>query len=222
MYAGLAPYEALALYAVITYMDSVEGVFVPEGGMHAMATGLAEAVEKAGADVRYDAPVTRILRDGGGAVTRRRARRRRARSMPTPWSATPTCRWPTARCSTASTRRAPPAAGATRRRACCGWPACGACRRPAPPTTTSTSAATGTTSFDALINDGTLMPDPSILVTLHSLDDPSLAPAGCSTLYVLEPVPNLDGRVDWTRERDPARVDAWSARSRRSAIRSTS
>ena len=43
------------------------------------------------------------------------------------------------------------------------------------------------------------MPDPSILVTLHSLDDPSLAPPGCSTLYVLEPVPNLDGRVDWTR-----------------------
>ena len=42
MYAGLAPYEALALYAVITYMDSVEGVFVPEGGMHRMASGLAE------------------------------------------------------------------------------------------------------------------------------------------------------------------------------------
>ena len=39
MYAGLAPYEALALYAVITYMDSVEGVFVPEGGMHMMAHG---------------------------------------------------------------------------------------------------------------------------------------------------------------------------------------
>ena len=32
MYAGLAPYEALALYAVITYMDSVEGVYVPQGG----------------------------------------------------------------------------------------------------------------------------------------------------------------------------------------------
>ena len=37
MYAGLAPYQALALYAVITYMDTVEGVFAPEGGMHQMA-----------------------------------------------------------------------------------------------------------------------------------------------------------------------------------------
>ena len=36
MYAGLAPDDALALYAVITYMDSIEGVYFPEGGMHAM------------------------------------------------------------------------------------------------------------------------------------------------------------------------------------------
>ena len=69
MYAGLAPYEALALYAVITYMDAVEGVVVPEGGMHRMATGLAAAVEKAGVEIRYHAPVTRILRGPGGAVT---------------------------------------------------------------------------------------------------------------------------------------------------------
>ena len=32
-----------------------------------------------------------------------------------------------------------------------------------------------------------------------------MAPEGCSTLYVLEPAPNLDGRVDWTVERSPAR-----------------
>lgn len=31
MYAGLAPAQALALYAVITYMDSIEGVWFPEG-----------------------------------------------------------------------------------------------------------------------------------------------------------------------------------------------
>ena len=57
-------------------------------------------------------------------------------------------------------------------------------------------------SFRALIHDGVRMPDPSILVTLHSHDDRSLAPDGCSSLYVLEPVPNLDGTIDWVRERD--------------------
>jgi phytoene desaturase len=60
-------------------------------------------------------------------------------------------------------------------------------------------------SFRALLHDGTRMPDPSILVSVPSLDDPSMAPDGCSTLYVLEPAPNLDGRVDWDTERSRAR-----------------
>ncbi|NBN97098.1 MAG: hypothetical protein EBV41_05645 [Actinobacteria bacterium] len=54
----------------------------------------------------------------------------------------------------------------------------------------------------ALIEDGVRMPDPSILVTLHSLDTQGLAPDGHSSLYVLEPTPNLDGKIDWSRERD--------------------
>ena len=41
MYAGLAPQEALALYAVIAYMDSVAGVYFPRGGMHAVPVALA-------------------------------------------------------------------------------------------------------------------------------------------------------------------------------------
>ena len=57
-------------------------------------------------------------------------------------------------------------------------------------------------SFKALIEDGVRMPDPSLLVTLHSLDTPGLAPDGHSSLYVLEPTPNLDGKIDWSRERE--------------------
>ncbi len=41
MYAGVSPYEALAIYAVISYMDSVAGVYVPAGGMHAVPAALA-------------------------------------------------------------------------------------------------------------------------------------------------------------------------------------
>ena len=43
MYAGLSPYQALALYAVIAYMDSVAGVVFPRGGMHAVPRALAGA-----------------------------------------------------------------------------------------------------------------------------------------------------------------------------------
>ena len=45
MYAGLSPFEALAIYCVITYMDTVEGVYFPEGGMHAIPRALAEVAD---------------------------------------------------------------------------------------------------------------------------------------------------------------------------------
>jgi phytoene desaturase len=52
-------------------------------------------------------------------------------------------------------------------------------------------------SFDALLKEGVRQPDPSILVCAPTISDPSLAPAGGHVLYALEPVPNLDGRIDW-------------------------
>jgi phytoene desaturase len=201
MYAGLAPYEALSLYAVITYMDSVEGVFVPEGGMHAMATGLAAAVEKAGVTIRYDSPVTRILRDGSGAVNGVEvagseriaadvvvcnpdlpvAYRTLLGGVDAPRVARRGKYSPSCLLWVAGVKGLPPAEAAHHNiHFGHDWNA----------------------SFKALIHDGVRMPDPSILVTLHSLDDASLAPEGCSSIYVLEPTPNLDGRVDWSRERD--------------------
>ena len=201
MYAGLAPYEALSLYAVITYMDSVEGVFVPEGGMHAMATGLAAAVEKAGVTIRYDSPVTRILRTGSGAVSGVEvagseriaadvvvcnpdlpvAYRTLLGGVDAPRVARRGKYSPSCLLWVAGVKGLPPAEAAHHNiHFGHDWDA----------------------SFKALIHDGVRMPDPSILVTLHSLDDASLAPEGCSSIYVLEPTPNLDGRVDWSRERD--------------------
>ena len=60
MYAGLAPQDALAIYAVIAYLDSVAGVFFPKGGMHAVPKALAAAAEKHGVQFRYDTTVTAV------------------------------------------------------------------------------------------------------------------------------------------------------------------
>jgi len=133
MYAGLSPYEALALYCVITYMDTVEGVYFPEGGIHAVPRGLAAAATKAGAEFRY------------GATDGRRACGWRAASSwpPTPSSSTPTCRSHTASSFPARRRPGWPAGATTHRRVRCGSPVCGDRSHPRPPTTTSTSAPRG-------------------------------------------------------------------------------
>ena len=47
---------------------------------------------------------------------------------------------------------------------------------------------------------GTLSADPSIYVQNATVLDPSLAPPGKSTIYMLVPVPNLTGSIDWAKE----------------------
>jgi phytoene desaturase len=44
------------------------------------------------------------------------------------------------------------------------------------------------------------MSDPSILVTNPTYSDPSLAPDGRQSYYVLFPTPNLDADIDWQVE----------------------
>lgn len=51
------------------------------------------------------------------------------------------------------------------------------------------------------------MPDPSILVTVPTRTDPALAPPGNSTVYALEPVPNLRSSIDWSAETGITRDD---------------
>ena len=59
MYAGLPPSRALAIYAVITYMDSVAGVYFPEGGMGAIPVAMARAAEMGGVEFRWGTTVQR-------------------------------------------------------------------------------------------------------------------------------------------------------------------
>ena len=46
----------------------------------------------------------------------------------------------------------------------------------------------------------TLSPDFSLYLHRPTATDPSLAPPGCDTFYVLSPVPNLEGGQDWRVE----------------------
>ncbi|GAA5035526.1 phytoene desaturase family protein [Terrabacter aeriphilus] len=204
LYAGLSPESALALYAVITYMDSIEGVWWPEGGMDAVPAALATAAAKAGADLRFGETVTRLVLDRRGAVAGvelESGERLRADAvvctldLPTAYEhLLPQLTAPrVVRTGTYSPSAVVWHVGAT------GTPE---------PGTSHHNIHFGSDwdgAFRALIDDQRLMPDPSRLVTVPTLSDPTLAPAGSSVLYVLEPVPNLDGRVDWARERGPMR-----------------
>ncbi|MBV8982090.1 MAG: phytoene desaturase [Acidimicrobiia bacterium] len=206
LYAGVSPQHARALFSVITYMDTVGGVYFPAGGMHQVAAGLAAAAQKAGVEFRYSEPVERIVlttREGGPVrgVLLRSGEHVHADAV--------VCN---VDLPTAYRRLLPglPAPGPLRRAryspSAVVWHA-GFARAPREDAAHHNIhfGAAWDDAFDALLGRGSLMPDPSILVSAPTRTDASLAPAGHHVAYALEPVPNLKAGIDWHAERPAAR-----------------
>lgn len=202
LYAGLSPAKALGVYAVITYMDTVCGVWLPHGGMGALPAGLAAVVARH-ATIAYDTSVTRLLRHSHGTVA----------GVDTPAgpiaadAVVCTVELPVAYRTLLPELRAPFAVRhPVHSPSAVVWHV--GVRGRLPEGTAHHNVHFGRRwdeTFRELVDQGRLMSDPSRLVTVSSLGEPGLAPAGCHTLYVLEPAPNLGGRVDWHAERGPVR-----------------
>jgi phytoene desaturase len=206
LYAGLSPFEALAVYCVITYMDTVEGVWFPEGGIHAVSRGLAAAAEKAGATFRYGCAVDRIVRRLGTSGPVIGVHLADGEFV----AADVVVANPDLPAVYRQLVPETPMPRVARRGqyspSCALWLA--GVRGTMPPEVAHHNVHFGRDwegSFDALLNTGTRQPDPAILVCVPTISDPSLAPPGGHVIYALEPTPNLDGRIDWTTERDRIR-----------------
>ncbi|ABW14486.1 Zeta-phytoene desaturase [Parafrankia sp. EAN1pec] len=195
MYAGLDPHEALGLYAVIAYMDSVAGVFHADGGPHAVAAAMAGAAARHGATFRYGTEVNRVEVRGGRAVAVHTTAGERVPAdvvilnpdLPVayrdllPASATP-ARLDRLRHSPSCFLLLAGARGAHPSGAHHTIHFGGAWRR----------------TFDEIIRRGELMSDPSFLVSTPSVTEPAAAPAGGHSYYVLFPTPNLTAPLDWS------------------------
>ncbi|GAB3464057.1 phytoene desaturase family protein [Actinophytocola sediminis] len=194
LYAGLAPSQALAAYGVIAYMDTVAGVWFPRGGVGAVAEAMAAAATTAGARIHYGTGAAWLERTGGRVSAVRTTQGERI-----PCDAvvlTPDLPVSYRLLGGAPRRPVRPRwspsavvlhAGLTR-----SWPELahhtvffgGAWRR----------------TFDEILVKGSLMSDPSLLVTRPTATDPTLAPAGRQLVSVLAPCPNTEvGRIDWAR-----------------------
>ncbi|MBI5090458.1 MAG: phytoene desaturase [Actinobacteria bacterium] len=215
LYAGLAPHQALAVYAVIAYMDAINGVVHVDGGIHALATALTEAARRGGCDIRFGAEVEQIVlerSDGGpvrgvrladGQVLRADVVVCNADVLSAHRAMLPGVEAPRA------ARRAHYSPSAV------VWHV--GARGDLPPGTAHHNIHFGhewRSAFRALLDEGRRMPDPSLLVSVPSIDDVAAAPAGGHVLYVLEPVPNLRAGIDWTVERSRARDSLTSALER--------
>nr|MDQ3612200.1 phytoene desaturase family protein [Actinomycetota bacterium] len=187
MYAGLSPYDALAIYAIIAYMDTVAGVFFPKGGMHAVPRALAGAAEKHGVDLRYGTTVRRVLVEHGRAVGVETTEGERIPADVVVLNPD---------LPVAYRELLPPEATPRRVKTLAYSPSCFLLLAGSSATYTRTAhhnihfgRAWGSV-FRELIDDKQLMTDPSLLVTNPTRSDPGLAPDGKQIYYVLLPTPN--------------------------------
>jgi len=195
MYAGVSPQQALAIYAVIAYMDSVNGVFFPKGGMHAVPRALAAAAQKHGVQFKYGTSVTTVEKSNG-----------RATAVVTDTGERIPCDalilnpdLPVAYRELLGTT--PPSVKRLKYSPSCVTLLVGTKKKYdhlAHHNIHFGESWDGV--FDELINKKTLMSDPSLLVTVPTHDDPSLAPKDRSSYYILFPTPNLDADIDWKKE----------------------
>lgn len=200
LYAGVPPQDALAVYAVIAYMDTIAGVYFPRGGMRALPDALAAAAANAGVQFHYSSSVTALERvaDRVSAVQTNQGQRIACDAV----------------ILTTELPKTYELLSRTPRRLLRLRPAPSAvvvhvgCKQ-VPSSVGHHSILFGGAwdqTFDEIINKGELMADPSLLVTRPTATDPSLAPAGRDLLFVLAPAPNLTGGVvDW-----PATGDAYA------------
>lgn len=187
LYVGVAPHEALALYAIVSYLDTVGGVVFPRGGMHAVPQALADAAAKHGVHFRYGTTVTEVETAAG-----------RARAVHTADGE----RIPTDAVVLATDL---PSAyrdllGEQPRRLRTA-PSCVLLHIGGPESYSRIAhhnlhfGRAWRRTFHELTH-GELMSDPSLLVSNPSRTDPTLAPAGRHTYYVLAPAPT--GGPDWS------------------------
>ncbi|MGY1623257.1 phytoene desaturase family protein [Geodermatophilus sp. SYSU D00965] len=195
LYAGVSPYRAIAAYAVIAQLDIGAGVWHPVGGMAAVPRALAAAAVDAGVAFRYDTGVERLDLSG-----------RRVTGVVLDDGE----RLPADAVVVTVDRPERLVPGFARRRRPIYSPSCVALHLgvraevPGQAHHTISFGAAWREVFGELTRDGRPMTDPSLLVSMPSVTDRSLAPDGGQVLSVVAPTPNLDPRsggnpdLDWT------------------------
>ena len=192
LYAGVPPQSALAAYAVIAYMDTVAGVYFPQGGVRALPDAMAASAADAGVEFIYNATVSELEFSGSRVTGVRTADGGR---VPADAVVLTTELPDTYRLVRRTPRR--PLKLRAAPSAVVAHVGCEAVGEAAGHHTILFGDAWHQT-FRDIIDDGRTMRDPSLLVTRPTASDPSLAPAGRDLLYVLAPAPNTDvGVVDW-------------------------
>jgi phytoene desaturase len=198
LFLGLSPFDAPAMYGLITYADLARGMYYPRGGIYRIVEDLVAIAQERGVTVRTEAPVAEIRVADGRAVGVRLASGEEVPAdlvisnadLPYTYRSLIDARY----------RR-----DYTDHRldglsyACSGYLLFLGIDRIYPDMRHQALyfARDYRANLDAIFRMRTVPDDISFHLNNPTNTDPGVAPAGHSLLYVLAPMPNLQGRVSW-------------------------
>ncbi|MGE5263983.1 MAG: phytoene desaturase family protein [Acidobacteriota bacterium] len=205
MYLGLSPYDAPATFSLLQYTEMAGGVWYPMGGLYRVIESLTSLAEAQGVRFLYDTPVQRIEVEGKRAtgVTLKDGSRMTADVIIA-----------NADLPYVYRELLPDRAEAERlerlKYTCSALMFYWGVDRVYPQLGTHNVFLSGDykDSFDRIFQDHSLPDEPSFYVHAPTRVDPTAAPAGQDTLFVLVPVGHLDASVpqDWEALRSRART----------------
>lgn len=211
-YLGMAPMDCPSLFTILPYIEYEYGVWHPVGGCHALMRALARVLIDLGGTIRTGTPVESLEFEGD--------RVRGVRLGGASAGDTEGCdyvvmnadaTWAMKNLIPQEFRGRETDERIDRKKYSCStfMLYLGVEGEVDLPHHTIRTAKTYEQNLEDISRDGgrlgTLSGDPSYYICNPTPLDPSSAPAGCSSLYVLMPTPNTKADIDWESESAPAR-----------------
>lgn len=199
-YLGMSPFRCPSLFSILSFLEYEYGVFHPVGGCSAVMEALARMARRLGVDIRLQEPIRDLAFDGErvvGAHTDRAYYRADAVVVNADFARTIPKLVPDRLRSRWNNRKIGKA-----KYSCSTFMlylGIDGVYEDLPHHTIHV-AEDYRRNLDEIENRHVLSDDPSFYVQNACVTDPSLAPSGRSTLYVLLPVTHQHDNVDWGRE----------------------
>jgi phytoene desaturase len=199
-YLGMSPFRCPSLFSILSFLEYEHGVWHPTGGCSSLTRALASVATRLGVEIHVNEPVQEIITSGRKAIGVRtqsgshraaavvvNADFARAMERLLPDRSRPT--WTNAKL-------------ASKKYSCSTFMMyLGVEGRFDLPHHTIHISESYEKNLDEIERRHVLSADPSFYVQNACVTDPTLAPSGHSTLYVLAPVTHQHSNVDWSRER---------------------
>jgi len=199
-YLGMSPFNCPSLFSILSFLEYEYGVWHPIGGCSAVSEAMGRIAREMGVRFSLGEEVTEVLFDGRKAVgvrTRKSEYRADAIVMNADFAHAMTHLVPNhLRRKWTDTRIARKKFSCSTFMMYLGIEG----RYDHLPHHTIHCAANYAENLADIESRHVLSEDPSFYVQNACSTDPSLAPSGCSTLYVLAPVTHQHANVDWAKE----------------------